>query len=118
MPKQKLSEEIAAIPNERIIGKIYLIRGRKVMFDRDLAKLYGVETGALNRAVKRNKNRFPEDFMFQLTKQESEMFLRCQIGTSNNAPSGSQITVSKRGGQRYAPYVFTEQGVAMQIEFK
>ena len=72
------------------------------MFDRDLAGLYGVETKVLNRAVKRNLQRFPPDFMFQLTQDEAES-LRCQIGTSNEG----------RGGRRYLPYVFTEQGVAM-----
>ena len=72
------------------------------MLDRDLALLYGVETKILNRAVKRNLQRFPRDFMFQLTEHEAEA-LRCQIGTSNKG----------RGGRRYLPYVFTEQGVAM-----
>lgn len=81
MAKQK--EDLSLIPKEIIIGKIYYIRGRKVMFDRDLAELYGVETKALNRAVKRNIDRFPEDFMFQLNEKESDIFLRCQIGTSN-----------------------------------
>ena len=87
---------------ERIEKAIYLIRGEKVMLDRDLASLYGVETGALNRAVKRNLQRFPPDFMFQLTTDESD-FLRCQIGISKRG----------RGGRRFLPYVFTEQGVAM-----
>jgi len=72
------------------------------MLDRDLASLYGVETGALNRAVKRNLQRFPQDFMFQLTTDESD-FLRCQIGISKRG----------RGGRRFLPYVFTERGVAM-----
>lgn len=69
------------IPSETIEKAIYLIRGEKVMLDRDLASLYGVETGALNRAVKRNLQRFPLDFMFQLTTDESDS-LRCQIGIS------------------------------------
>ena len=90
------------IPNERIEKAIYLIRGEKVMLDHDLASLYGVETKVLNRAVKRNLRRFPLDFMFQLTAEEADL-LRCQIGTSNKG----------RGGRRYLPYVFTEQGVAM-----
>ena len=90
------------IPSERIEESIYLIRGEKVMLDGDLPSLYGVETGALNRAVKRNVQRFPPDFMFQLTAEEADN-LRCQIGTSNKG----------RGGRRYLPYVFTEQGVAM-----
>ena len=87
---------------EKIKKAIYVIRGEKVMLDRDLAFLYGVETKILNRAVKRNLQRFPPDFMFQLTGDEAEA-LRCQIGTSNKG----------RGGRRYLPYVFTEPGVAM-----
>ena len=90
------------IPDERIIGKIYLIRGKKVMFDRDLAELYDVTTGNLNKAVKRNIDRFPDDFMFQLNKDEANIFSRFQIGILNR---GKNI--------KYAPYVFTEQGVAM-----
>ena len=93
---------IDLISIERIEKAIYLIRGEKVMLDRDLALLYGVETKVLNRAVKRNLQRFPPDFMFQLTAEEAKV-LRCQIGTSNEG----------RGGRRYRPYVFTEQGVAM-----
>lgn len=87
---------------ERVEKIIHFIRGEKVMLDRDLALLYGVETKMLNRAVKRNLRRFPVDFMFQLTENEADG-LRCQIGTSNKG----------RGGRRYLPYVFTEQGVAM-----
>ena len=90
------------IPIEKIETAIYLIRGEKVMLDRDLALLYEVETKLLNRAVKRNLQRFPSDFMFQLTAEEADV-LRCQIGTSKKG----------RGGRRYFPYVFTEQGVAM-----
>ena len=90
------------IPAERIEKAILLVRGQKVMLDRDLAELYAVETGALNRAVKRNIQRFPEDFMFQITDEEAER-LRCQTGISKRG----------RGGRRYLPYVFTEQGVAM-----
>ena len=84
----------------RIESLIYIIRDQQVMFDSDLAKLYGVETKVLNQAVKRNIQRFPEDFMFQLTKEEC---LRSQFVTSNGS----------RGGTRYMPYVFTENGVAM-----
>lgn len=91
------------IPVERIQQCIYLVRRQKVMLDSDLAKLYGVETKALVRAVKRNIDRFPSDFMFQLTQAEYDAFLRCQIGTSKKG----------RGGRRYLPYAFTEQGVAM-----
>jgi phage regulator Rha-like protein len=92
----------STIPPERIERRILLIRGHKVMLDADLAELYEVETKTLNRAVSRNVERFPEDFMFQLTAEESRT-LRYQIGTSNEG----------RGGRRYAPYAFTEQGVAM-----
>ena len=91
------------VPAEFIARKIYLIRGCKVMLDSDLAELYEVETSNLNKAVKRNFGRFPEDFMFQVTREEVES-LRFQIGISK--PAG-------RGGRRYLPYVFTEQGVAM-----
>ena len=88
------------IPAGRIDSRIYLLRGEKVLLDSDLAELYGVETKALNRAVTRNRERFPSDFMFQLSPDE---VLRCQIGTSKKG----------RGGRRFSPYVFTEQGVAM-----
>lgn len=90
------------IPIERIERRIFLIRGQKVMLDSDLASLYEVETRILTRAVKRNKERFPLDFMFQLNNQEVSC-LRSQIGTSNEG----------RGGRRYNPFVFTEYGVAM-----
>ena len=81
---------------------IYEIRGHKVMIDSDLARLYEIETGALNRAVKRNIERFPAFFMFQLTEDELN-FLRCQIGISSGG----------KGGRRYLPYAFTEHGVLM-----
>lgn len=84
-----------------IQSKIYEIRGQKVMLDFDLAELYGIETKVLKQAVKRNQKRFPSDFMFELTKEEFNS-LRSQIVTSN-----------KRGGTRYMPFAFTEQGVAM-----
>ena len=88
------------IPNEIIENKIYLIRGQKVMIDIHLATLYGVETKQLKRQVRRNMERFPEDFMFELTDIEYEI-LRSQFGTSS------------WGGNRYLPLVFTEQGIAM-----
>lgn len=91
----------SVVPLERIQRKIYLIRGQKVMLDADLAGLYGVETFNLNKAVTRNKDRFPEDFMFQLSNQELKD-LKFQIGIS-----------SVWGGRRTPPYAFTEQGVAM-----
>lgn len=100
---------------EIIEQKIYLIRGQKVMLDRDLAVLYGVPVGALNQAVKRNKKRFPEDFAFRLTKDEN-IGLRSQFATltEENGALKSQFVISKvRGGRRSLPYVFTEQGVAM-----
>ena len=95
-----MTKEMAIINENNIKNKIYTIRGMKVMLDRDLAELYEVETGHLNRAVKRNTERFPQDFMFQLTKNEFENW-KCQIGISN----------SDKMGLRRAPYVFTEQGV-------
>lgn len=102
------------IPIETIQQKIYLIRGEKVMFDRDLAMLYGVETKVLNQAVKRNKKRFPSDFMFQLNKKEADIFSRFQFGIFNDDNSRSQIVTLKRGHNiKYSPYVFTEQGIAM-----
>jgi hypothetical protein len=99
-----------------IQNRIYVIRGERVMLDRDLAVLYETETKALNLAVKRNHKRFPKDFMFQLTQEEWED-LRFQIEASNKSDHSLrlQIETSKkgRGGTRYLPYVFTEQGVAM-----
>lgn len=89
------------MPAERIKQAILLIRGQRVMLDADLAALYGVETGALTRAVRRNLERFPDDFMFQLSKEEFEV-LRCQSGIS-----------SGWGGRRYRPFAFTEHGIAM-----
>jgi hypothetical protein len=90
------------VPIELIERRIYLIRGRKVMLNTDLAELYRVPTFRLNEAVKCNFNRFPEDFMFQLSSEETESLT-------------SQIAMSKkgRGGRRTRPYVFTEHGVAM-----
>ncbi|MBU9888668.1 MAG: ORF6N domain-containing protein [Candidatus Omnitrophica bacterium] len=97
-----MKKDASVISPERIAASIYFMRGQRVMLDSDLAKLYGVKTKSLNLAVKRNKSRFPEDFLFQLTKEETAV-LRFQIETSKDA----------RGGRRYLPYVFTEQGVAM-----
>ncbi len=91
-----------AIPVEKIINKIYLFRNQKVMLDRDLAELYGVETKRLKEAVKRNIERFPEDFMFEMSKEEFQDW-RSQFATSN----------SDLMGLRHAPFCFTEQGVAM-----
>lgn len=91
----------AVVSVARIERKILLVRGQKVMLDADLAELYGVTTKALNQAVRRNRDRFPDDFMFRLSPEE-ESGLRSQNVTSN-----------LRGGRRYLPYAFTEQGVAM-----
>jgi hypothetical protein len=85
---------------------IYVVRGRKVILDADLGKLYGVETKALNRALMRNRKRFPHDFVFQLNRGELDR-LRCQFGTSNDRSRRA------RGGRRYLPYVFTEHGAIM-----
>jgi phage regulator Rha-like protein len=87
---------------ESIADKIYFVRGQRVMLDSDLAEVYSVTTKRLNEQVKRNIERFPEDFMFQLTEQEFES-LRSQFATSNK----------QRGGRRYFPYVFTEHGAVM-----
>jgi hypothetical protein len=92
-----------ALAEDAIISKIYLIRGHKVMIDRDLAELYGVETKQLKRQVRRNIDRFPGDFMFELSAEEFQEW-RSQFGASKE---GDKM------GLRYAPYVFTEQGVAM-----
>ncbi len=96
----KANQEIIKIDDEIIVNKIHIIRGQKVMLDKDLAEMYDVETAALNQAVKRNINRFPEDFMFQLSEAE--------WGNLK-----SQIVTSSYGGIRKLPNTFTEQGVAM-----
>jgi len=97
-----MTTEIQILPDEAIINKIYVIRNKKVMIDRDLAELYGVETRALNQAVRRNEMRFPVDFMFQMTVKEMQDW-KSQIVISN----------SEKMGLRKPPLVFTEQGVAM-----
>jgi len=91
---------LSIISDDAVINKIYEIRGLKVMLDSDLAELYGVETKVLNQAIKRNGERFPQDFMFKLSIEEWEC-LRSQIVTSNKS----------RGGRTYLPNVFTEHGV-------
>jgi len=95
-----MNDSTSILPQEAIISKIYMIRGKKVMLDEDLARLYAVETRVLNQAVKRNLYRFPDDFMFQLSENEMEILI-------------SQFVISSWGGRRKLPYVFTEQGVAM-----
>ena len=125
----KSENEITAIGTsevEVIKHRIYEVRGLRVMLDRDLAELYGVETRALNQAVKRNIDRFPDDFLFRLNKNEWT-FLKSQIVISNTdattadnkdvATNGdslkSQFVISNRGGDRALPYAFTELGIAM-----
>jgi len=90
------------VPSEIIENRIFLIRGKKAMFDRDLARLYGVPAKVLNQTVRRNIARFPDDFMFQLTKEESDNFSRSQF-----------VTLKRGQNIKYQPYVFTEQGVVM-----
>ncbi|WP_372827040.1 ORF6N domain-containing protein [Polaromonas sp.] len=110
---------------ENLAQLVFLVRGEKVLLDADLAMLYGVETGALNRAVKRNIERFPADFMLQLTPEEWED-LKCQIGISSSNVAATKVkkpgvirsqvaTASAHGGRRAIPYAFTEQGVAMLL---
>ena len=94
------ADNLVGVPDEVIINKIYFIREQKVMLDRDLAALYGVSTGNLNKSVKRNKRRFPDDFIFQLSEKEYKNLM-------------FQNGISSWGGLRKLPNVFTEQGVAM-----
>jgi hypothetical protein len=111
-----MADSRSVIPVERIEHAILLIRGHKVMLDKDLAALYDVETKALNQAVKRNLGRFPEDFMFKLTWEEAEV-LRSQFVTLKPEESGSSrsqsVTLKRGQNPKYRPYAFTEQGVAM-----
>jgi len=96
----KIISPIAPFPDEDVLKKIFFVRGKKVMLDEDLADLYGVTTGNLNKAIKRNSTRFPEDFMFLLTKIEFDNLM-------------FQFGISSWGGRRKLPNAFTEQGVAM-----
>ncbi len=106
----KISKDRSLIPLERIERSILLIRGQKVMLDRDLAYLYGVTTKVLNQAVKRHKDRFPEDFMFQLTMEETKIWWAEVRGGGLR----SQIVTLKRGEHiKYRPYAFTEHGILM-----
>jgi hypothetical protein len=118
MSAKKISVKAGGISPERVEGIVFPLRGQKVILDFHLAELYGVEARVLNQAVKRNIERFPDDFMFQLSKDETRALMRSQIVTSSEIPTlalRSQIVISKngRGGRRYRPFVFTEQGVAM-----
>ena len=116
MTKESVKVEMI-VPPEIIENKIFFIRGKKVMIDRDLAKLYDVETKALNQAVKRNIERFPEDFMFRLTKIETrELVTNCDqfLSTKQTEFSRSQFVTLKRGQNiKYLPYAFTEHGILM-----
>src|SRR5438034_10536379 len=104
-----------ALRTENLAQLVFFLRGEKVMFDADLARLYGVTTKALNQAVARNKNRFPQDFAFRLTRSEFDA-LRSRIATSSPGQDRlrSQIVTSNNagGGRRYRPYALTDQGVA------
>lgn len=102
-----ITNDFVEIARPSIEKMIYVIRDKQVMLDSDLVVLYQVETGALNRAVKRNISRYPEDFRFQLTKEEYQN-LRCQTGISSSAQGENNY-----GGRRTLPYVFTEQGISM-----
>src|SRR5215470_6938686 len=104
-----MPSKLIALPDELIEDTILLIRGKRVILDRELARLYGVSTKVLNQAVKRNADRFPEDFMFQLTREETKEWqrvkrLRSQIVTLKKA-QGTHI--------KYSPYAFTEHGILM-----
>ena len=105
--------------SEDLAQLVFFIRGERVMLDADLAALYGVTTGALNRAVKRNVERFPGDFMFRLSNEDWEN-MKCQFGRSSSARTKGSlswrsqiVTTVAHGGRRALPYAFTEQGVAM-----
>lgn len=121
-----MSQEIEILDSKKITNRIYTIRGLQVMIDSELAELYGVELKRLNEQVKRNEERFPENFRFQLTEEEFNN-LRSQIATLKNDLASQNVTLDddqnlrsqiatsslKHGGRRYLPYVFTEQGVSM-----
>ena len=98
------------ITEELIKTKIHIIRGQQVMLDSDLAEIYGYTTKAFNQQVKRNKDKFPDDFMFQLSREEIEVMVRSQNVTSRNTFQGQE------GGTRYLPNAFTEQGIYMLME--
>jgi hypothetical protein len=109
-----MKEPLSIIPLNNIRRLIYAIRGEQVMLDSDLAEIYGVETKAFNQAVKRNIERFPEAFRFQLTAKEYENLMPQLLPSDSDDPLRSQIvTSSGHGGRRYLPYAFTEQGVSM-----
>ena len=115
----KMKAESHSTAAEGIESLIFTVRGEKVILDDDLAAIYGVPTKRLNEQVRRNQDRFPADFMFQLTRDEAATVLRSRSGIATSKPEParlrSQIATSKdgRGGRRYLPYAFTEQGVIM-----
>ena len=118
--KVKMHEELNLTSTEEIQNLIYTIRGKQVMIDSDVANLYHYETKRINEAVNRNKERFPDDFCFQLTENEMRS-LRSQVKSKNNwsqiATSSERTSLekehNKHRGKKYLPYVFTEQGIAM-----
>ena len=103
-------KDSSVIPAERIESAIYVIRGEKVMLDRNLAQLYGVSTKALNQAVKRNTERFPPDFMFQLTKEEARVWW---LEAGANRLRSQTVTLKRGQHLKYRPYAFTEHGILM-----
>ena len=110
-----MKNEIAIHNSEWLKDKIYTIRGEQVMLDFELAEIYGYETKAFNQQVKNNIERFDEDFRFQLTEEEFNTILRSKISTSNEILRSKNLTskTENRGGRRYRPYAFTEQGIYM-----
>lgn len=119
--KQETISEVAIIGEGTLRNKIYTIRGQKVMLDADLAEIYGYETKMFNRQVRNNIKKFDEDFMFRLTSEEVDVFLRCKKCTSKMCDYKTESLAEKnlasknggRGGNRYLPYAFTEQGIYM-----
>src|SRR4030042_4889525 len=107
-----MTERLARYNSQALEPVILTIRGQKVVLDMELARIYGATTKVFNQAVKRNKRKFPVDFMFRLTLEEYEN-LRSQIVTSRFTPNRSQIVTGSHGGRRYLPYVFTEHGAVM-----
>jgi hypothetical protein len=105
-----MAKSLTTIPTERIDGAIFFIRGEKVMLDRDLARLYNVSTSVFNQAVKRHKERFPEDFMFRLTMEEARAWQAEELRSRLR----SQTVILKRGHHiKHLPYAFTEHGILM-----
>ncbi len=102
-----MTEKLARYNSQVLEPMILTIRGQKVVLDMELARIYGVTTKVFNQAVKRNRRKFPRDFMFRLTVEEYEN-LRSQIVTSKCGPNRSQIVTGSHGGRRYLPYVFNE----------